>query len=74
MALFPSVWFSVMDPLVDEYNKLKTGNICSEVRAKSNKLIRYFIVEISLAAFFLCLTNYAILWIKDFYQSSEVSL
>ena len=27
MCFFPSVWFAVMDPLVDEYNKLKTGNI-----------------------------------------------
>ena len=33
MAMFPSVWFKVMDPLVDEYNKLKTGKIDSEVRA-----------------------------------------
>ena len=29
MAMFPSVWFSVMDPLVDEYNQLKTGKIDS---------------------------------------------
>jgi hypothetical protein len=44
MAMFPSVWFSVMDPLVDEYNKLKTGMIDSEVRAKANQLIRMFII------------------------------
>lgn len=72
MALFPSVWFKVMDPLVDEYNKLKTGKIDSEVRAKANKLIRIFIIEISLASIVLCLTNYAILNVGQLYQQSAM--
>jgi hypothetical protein len=27
MSLFPSVWFKIMDPLVDEYNRVKKGDI-----------------------------------------------
>jgi hypothetical protein len=68
MGLFPSVWFSVMDPLVDEYNKLKTGNIDSEVRAKANKLIREFIIEISIASLILCLVNYAAIYLGELYN------
>lgn len=68
MALFPSVWFSVMDPLVDEYNQLKTGKIDSEVRAKTNRLIRIFIIEISLASIVLCFGNYGIIYLGNFYQ------
>jgi hypothetical protein len=60
--MFPSVWFSVMDPLVDEYNKLKTGMINSEVRAKANRLIRLFIIEISLASLVVCALNYLIVF------------
>jgi alkane 1-monooxygenase len=71
MALFPSVWFAVMDPLVDEYSKLKTGMIDSEVRAKANKLIRMFIIEISLASVVLCVANHFILSMGEVYQSSQ---
>jgi hypothetical protein len=61
MALRPSVWFAVMDPLVNEYNKLKTGMIDSEVRAKENKLIRIFIIEMTVTSIVLCIVNYIIL-------------
>ena len=71
MALFPSVWFAVMDPLVDEYSKLKTGMIDSEVRAKANKLIRMFIIEISLASLVLCVANHFILSLGEVYQSNQ---
>jgi hypothetical protein len=70
MSFFPSVWFTVMDPLVDEYAKNKTGNIDSEVRAKANKLIRYFIVEISLASLTLCVVNYAIMHVGKIYAQN----
>ena len=71
MSMFPSVWFPVMDPLVDEYNKLKTGMIDSEVRAKANKLIRMFIIEISLASVVLCVANYFMLSLGETYQSNQ---
>jgi hypothetical protein len=73
MALFPSVWFAVMDPLVDEYNKLKTGMIDSEVRAKANRLIRMFIIEITLASVVLIIANYLILSLGGADQASQAS-
>lgn len=63
MSFFPSVWFTVMDPLVDEYNKVKTGKINSEVRAKARKLTRQFIIKTSLVALSLCLANYVIVYL-----------
>ncbi len=51
-----------MDPLVDEYNQLKTGNINGETRAKANHLIRTFIIQISLASVALCVINYMIIY------------
>ncbi len=63
-----------MDPLVDEYNKLKFGNINSEVRANANKLIRMFIIEISLASAVLCMVNYFILQLNKIYQQDQFSL
>jgi hypothetical protein len=74
LALFPSAWFKIMDPLVDEYNKLKFGNINSEVRANANKLIRMFIIEISLASAVLCMVNYFILQLNKIYQQDQFSL
>ena len=37
-----------MDPLVDEYNHTKTGNINGEVMAKSVLEVRKFIITMSL--------------------------
>ncbi len=37
MAAFPWVWRRIMDPLVDEYNKTKTGGINGAVMQKAVK-------------------------------------
>jgi hypothetical protein len=35
LCFFPSEWFKIMNPLVDEYKKLGTGTARSEVTEKA---------------------------------------
>jgi hypothetical protein len=35
MSFFPSVWFGIMDPLVEEYKKSGVGIIRNEVTSKA---------------------------------------
>jgi hypothetical protein len=37
-----------MDPLVDEYNKTKCGNICGDVMKKAVKETRKFIIVLGI--------------------------
>lgn len=53
MALQPEIWFKIMDPLVDEYNKIKTGNINGEVMQKLAAESRKFIIRMTLNTFIL---------------------
>jgi hypothetical protein len=48
MCLFPSIWYKIMDPLVDEYNKTKCGNICGDVMKKAVKETRKFIIVLGI--------------------------
>ena len=48
MAFFPGVWHSVMDPLVEEYEKHKHGNIVNLVTMKAQVLTREFSIRVSL--------------------------
>lgn len=50
-----------MDPLVDEYNKTKKGDINGEVMRKAVKDTRKFIVKICLFTFTVLLASLA-LW------------
>ena len=49
MALFPSTFFRIMDPLVDHYAKYETNNEkMKEIYAKSVTETKEFIVKISM--------------------------
>ena len=48
LSFFPSKWFEIMDPLVDEYDKLKTGNISGKVMEESVRGVRRFILTMGL--------------------------
>ena len=63
MTFFPSVWKSIMDPLVDEYITLREvgGLIDSEVREKANRLIRLFIIEVSASFVLLAGINFIVM-------------
>lgn len=47
MSFFPSTWFRIMDPLVNEYNRTKTGNINGAVMQTAIKETRKFIIKLS---------------------------
>ena len=40
MSLFPTVWFDIMDPLVDEYELKKKGDISMEATKRAEQLTR----------------------------------
>ncbi len=46
MSFFPDIWFSVMDPLVEEYKKIGIGNIHNEVTMKSMELTKEFMIKL----------------------------
>lgn len=48
MSFSPRLWFEIMDPVVDEYNKVKSCNIDPNVKAKASKLTRMFLIRLSL--------------------------
>lgn len=48
MSFFPSTWFKIMNPLVDEYNMTKTGNINGEVMKRAVKETRKFIIKLAM--------------------------
>ena len=37
MSFFPSVWFSVMNPLVEAYQKIGVGNVENEVTMRAKR-------------------------------------
>ena len=43
LSLFPSSWFGIMDPLVDEYELKKKGDISVEATKRSEQLTREFV-------------------------------
>lgn len=47
MSFFPSMWFRIMDPLVNEYNRTKTCNINGAVMQTAIKETRKFIIKLS---------------------------
>ena len=51
MALVPSVWFRVMDPLVEEYRKTGHGAIKSEVTEKAIQKSKEFAIVMGAIAF-----------------------
>ena len=59
MSFFPQVWFKGMDPVVDQYNKLKNGKIESAVMIEAMKETRKFIIEMALATTLLMVVSYA---------------
>lgn len=61
MSFFPSVWFSVMNPLVDEYKKINIGRVTNEVTLKSAELTRQFAIK--LGAFVITI------WMTGFFVS-----
>lgn len=55
------IWFKIMDPLVDAYSSLSLsdkGKINPEVREKSIKETRKFLIEICLACIFLLIVSF----------------
>ena len=50
MSFFPKTWFSVMDPLVDEYKKTKKGDINGKVMKNAVYLTKIFIIKMALIA------------------------
>lgn len=48
LSFFPSVWFAVMDPLVDEYNRTKVGNVDGEIMKKAVFLTKKFIIKMGI--------------------------
>ena len=50
MSLIPSVWFRIMDPLVEEYKRVGSGDIKSEVAEKAIEESKKFAIETGLAA------------------------
>ena len=65
VALFPSVWFEVMDPLVEEYKKYEIGTIKTEITEKSHAVARRFTIK--LAIFIACM------WSLTFFKFSSSS-
>jgi len=43
MSFFPKLWSSIMDPLVDEYELKKKGEISVEATKRAEQLTRNFI-------------------------------
>ena len=58
MALVPPVWLKVMNPLVDEYKRVGTGEIKSEVAEKAIKESKEFEVIVALTAIGLWALNF----------------
>jgi alkane 1-monooxygenase len=48
LSFFPSSWFSVMDPLVEEYRKVQVGVLENEVTAKARSLVKQFAIKLGL--------------------------
>ena len=46
MTFFPSVWFSVMNPLVEAYQKIGVGNVESEVTMRAKRETRKFAIKL----------------------------
>ena len=57
MALFPSVWLRVMDPLVEEYKRVGDGSVKTEVTEKAIHESRLFAIRIGLYAIGLWLCS-----------------
>jgi hypothetical protein len=55
LSFYPSEWAKIMDPLTDEYNKLKVGNIKNETIENAIALSKTFAVKTTL--------NVVILWL-----------
>lgn len=53
VSMFPSVWYEVMDPLVEEYKKYEIGTIKTEITEKSHAVARQFTIK--LAIFIACM-------------------
>ena len=53
MALFPSIWFKIMDPLVEEYKRVGTGEIKNEVAEKAIQRSKEFAIETGLVSLLL---------------------
>jgi hypothetical protein len=60
VSFFPSVWRSIMDPLVDEYRKTQIGRIKSEIVEKSNQLTRIFVNNLAIGV--TCCWSFTILY------------
>lgn len=61
MSFFPSTWYSVMNPLVEEYQILKTGNINGNVRKIADQKTREFIVKVTYGILLITLINWLML-------------
>ena len=57
MALFPAEWFKVMDPLVEEYKRVKDGSIKTEVTEKAMYESKIFGIRVALYAIGLWVCN-----------------
>jgi hypothetical protein len=60
MALFPNVWFRIMDPLVNEYKRAGDGSVKTEITERAIYESRIFAIKIALAATSLWIVEYLI--------------
>lgn len=44
LSFFPSLWFKIMDPMVEAYNKVKSGSIDPSVKEKAITETRKFML------------------------------